>query len=821
MAEQQSTDVKLEIGHVLFIDIVGYSKRLSDEQRKLVQLLNEIVRSTPQFLTAEAAGKLVRLPTGDGMVLVFFSSVDAPVRCAREIGRNLRERPELKLRMGINSGPVDEVSDVNDRRNITGAGINMAQRVMDCGDAGHILLSKRVADDLAQYSEWQPYLHELGEVEVKHGVPIAVVNLYADQFGNSEVPNKIKDAAQQRAAAQKRTVRIRRRRMLVSIVAALLVATLIGIGTWVWQRRIALASAYKVGVAGISDKSIAVLPFENLGDEKENVYLAEGVQDDILTDLTKIADLKVISRRSAAQYRDTKQTIREIGQALQVAHVLEGSVRKVAGRVHVTAQLIDTRNEAQTWAEKYDRDIADVFQIQSDISQAIMTQLKVALLPSERAAIEERPTQDQEAYDLYLRARALVYESGVTVKAAQEDIAKAVTLLESAITRDPKFTLAYCLLSEAQLSLYADEYWNKERLPKAKEALDRALSISPKSPQAHLALAQYIYRALRDPEAAEKELAIAATRLPGDVEVFNLRATIEEQRGRWTKALFDREKASDLDPRDQETASNLIGLYILTRRYGDAEKLCDRMIASIPQQLTGPYWRNKSAIALAKGDTKAAMAALDSNPNRNAGLWGLNFLVAQVFVMERQYAKATEILQSLEETARSHNSIPKGGMIGFTRGHNFELLGRIARAQGQNQTARDYFESARPGFEDWLAKNPEELSEWEGKARAYIAEIDAALGRKEDAIQEGRHAVELWPITRDARVAAEIAAIMAVVYLWSGERDAAIDRIGRIASLPGSPTAGDLKLNPIWDELRSDPRFDKIIAEAAQPIKLD
>jgi adenylate/guanylate cyclase family protein len=240
-----------------------------------------------QFRAAEAAGRLVRLPTGDGMVLAFFTRLDAPVRCAQEISRKLRGHPEPELRVGINSGPVDEVSDVNDRPNVTGAGINMAQRVMDCGDAGHILLSKRVADDLAQYSEWQPYLHELGEVEVKHGIPVAVVNLYADQFGNPEVPNKIKYAAAERAPAQKRAARSKRRQILVLIVSALLVAALIGIGTWVWQRRVALASAYKVGVAGISDKSIAVLPFENLGDEKE----AEGVQDDILTDLTKIADL--------------------------------------------------------------------------------------------------------------------------------------------------------------------------------------------------------------------------------------------------------------------------------------------------------------------------------------------------------------------------------------------------------------------------------------------------------------------------------------------------------------------------------------------------
>jgi len=682
---------------------------------------------------------------------------------------------------------------------VTGAGINMAQRVMDCGDAGHILLSKRVADDLAQYSEWQPYLHELGEVEVKHGIPVAVVNLYADQFGNPEVPNKIKYAAAERAAAQKRAARSKRRQILVLIVSVLLVAAWIGIGTWVWQRRVALASAYKVGVAGISDKSIAVLPFENLGDEKENSYLAEGVQDDILTDLTKIADLKVISRRSAAQYRDTKQTIREIGQALQVAHVLEGSVRKVAGRIHVTAQLIDTRNEAQTWAEKYERDLADVFAIQSEISQAIVAQLKAELSPTEKRAIETKPTQDQEAYDLYLRARALVYEFGVIRTVAQTNLVKAVALLEAAIARDPKFTLAYCLLSEAQLDLYEQEYWNKERLPKAKEAVDAAMRLSPDSPQAHLALAQYSYRAQRDLESAEKELAIAARWLPGEVEIFNLRGAIEEQRGQWAKALRDREKANELDPRDQVTAFNLIDLRINLRRYDEAEKLCEQMISSVSQQLTGPYWRSKSAIALARGDTKAALAALDANPNRNAGLAGLNLLVANVLIMERQYGKAAEIIQSAEEVARSHNVVPKGGAHAYGRGHNLEILGRIARAQGQNEKARSYFEAARPGFEEWLAKNFEELSEYEGKARIYIAEIDAALGRKEDAIREGRHAAELWPVTRDARVAAEIATLLAIVYMWTGEREAAIQQLEEVAKVPGGPTFGDLKLNPVWD----------------------
>jgi tetratricopeptide (TPR) repeat protein len=395
-----------------------------------------------------------------------------------------------------------------------------------------------------------------------------------------------------------------------------------------------------------------------------------------------------------------------------------------------------------------------------------------------------------------------------------------VTLLESAIARDPKFTLAYCLLSKAQLQLYGEEYWNKERLPKAKEAVDTALRLSPNSPQAHLTLAQYIFDALRDPEGAEKELAIAAPALPGEVEAFNLRAAAAEQRGQWAQALRDREKATELDPRDQEAAFSRIALLIDLRRYDDAEKSCDRMIASVGQESTDPYWRFKGAIALARGETKAAMAALDASPNRNAGLEGLNLLVANVLIMERQYEKAAEIVQSAEEVARSRNVLAKGGAHGYGRGHNLEILGRIARAQGQNEKARSYFEAARPGFEEWLAKNFEELSEWEGKARAYIAEIDAALGRKEDAIQEGRHAAELWPRTRDARVASEIGTLLAVVYMWSGDRDAAIQQLEEVVKVPGGPTFGDLRLNPVWDDLRNDTRFDKIIADASLPPSL-
>ena len=578
------------------------------------------------------------------------------------------------------------------------------------------------------------------------------------------------------------------------------------------------------------EKSVAVLPFESFGDDKENAYFADGVQDDVLTDLTKVADLKVISRHSVAQYRDTKQSIRQIGQALQVAHVLEGSVRKVAGRIHVTAQLIDTRNETQIWAEKYDREIEDAFQIQSEISQAIVTQLKATLSAAARAAIEEKPTQDKEAYDLYLQARALVYEQhGTQIGTELEaNAAKAIPLLENAIARDPRFTLAYCVLGDAQFTV--------DDPIKGKAAIDTALRISPNSAEAHLILAKYlIWRSgsEEDVPAGEKELRIAAAALPGRADVFNLRAEVEQQRGQWKQALHDREKAVELDPGDSFTAEDLVTLNLMLRRYETAERLIAHLTATMPQESTDFLWRQRAIIAIARGDTKSAMAALDANPLRNLGVYGLNHLIAHVFVMERNYAKAEEILQSVVEIAYARHLLPKPRLPGdglWPRGVTLEKLGRIARFRGETEKARGYFEAARRIFEETLAKNPGASSWDDSHAPAYIAEIDAALGRKEDAIREGRRAVELWPLKRNAMLAPDVAIYVAIAYMWSGGRDAALQQLAEVAKLPVYPSfvpappglsAGDLKLNPVWDELRNDPRFDKIIAEAAKPIKLD
>jgi len=352
---ERERNFRLEIAHVLFIDIVGYSKLLTNEQRERQQELNRIVRETEQFRAAEAEDKLVRIPTGDGMVLAFFTSPDAPARCAVAISRALNGTSHLPLRMGVHSGPVDLFSDVNDKPNLAGAGVNIAQRVMNCGDAGHILLSARAADDLAQYGEWKSQLHEIGEVEVKHGGRVRVVSLYSDGVGNTALPQTLR---------RQRLVR-RRRFLVVSTVAAILVVVLT-LGTWAWQRQAKIRAQAAAEAVAQREKSVAVLPFENLSTEEQNTIFAGGVHREVLLNLAKIADLKVISRTSVMRYKPgTDRNIKQIADELGVSYVVEGSVQREAEHVRVNVELIDARTDTHAWAETYDGNVADVLAFQS------------------------------------------------------------------------------------------------------------------------------------------------------------------------------------------------------------------------------------------------------------------------------------------------------------------------------------------------------------------------------------------------------------------------------------------------------------------------
>src|SRR5205823_1277017 len=431
MSIEVNKEIELEIAYVLFIDIVGYSKLVTHEQRRLLELLNRIVREAEHFRTAEANGRLITVPTGDGMALVFYNTPEAPVECALEIGRAAREHRELKLRMGMHSGPVSGVVDVSGRSNIAGAGINTAQRVMDCGDAGHVLVSKHMAEDLEQYGHWRRHLHDLGECEVKHGVRVSVANLYTEELGNPEVPQKFRQARKGAAPV----VLEKKGRGWIIGAAVVLIAALI-IGAVLLSRRSASPGTAATTASTIPDKSIAVLPFENLSRDPDNAYFADGIQDEILTRLSKIADLKVISRTSTQQYQSKPGNLSEIARQLGVAHILEGSVQKAGNAVHINVQLIKAPTDAHLWGESYDRELQNIFGVEGEVAKAIADQLRAKLTGQEEQVIAAKPTDNPEAYDAYLRGLAYTLKTGantpVNALGAQKYLREAVKL-------DPKF----------------------------------------------------------------------------------------------------------------------------------------------------------------------------------------------------------------------------------------------------------------------------------------------------------------------------------------------------------------------------------------------
>ena len=790
-AESQSGS-ELEIGHVLFMDVVGYSKLLLNEQKDLQQQLNEVVRVTEQFRVAEAAGKLIRLPAGDGMALVFFNSPEAPVKCALEISEALKAHPHLKLRMGIHSGPVSGVTDVNDRSNVAGAGINMAQRIMDCGDAGHILLSKRAADDLAQDERWQPKLHDLGEIEVKHGIKVFVVSLYTDQLGNPERPAKLKLAAQKERAS-----RARKRIIMAGGLALLFAAA----GAFLMLRRSEQRKHEPALLA--AEKSVAVLPFENLSKDEENAFFARGVQDEILDNLAKIADLKVISRTSVMKYKSgPERNLREIAKALGVSHVVEGSVQRAGGRVRVVAQLIDARNDAHVWAEHYDRDFADIFAIQSEIAQKIADQLRAKLSTAEKSAIAERPTADLVAYAFYTKARDL--DTWENWEGDEKNLAQKVELLEKATQRDPTFALAYCELAKTHIDLtnMTGEADVRKHRELARKAAEDALRVRPDLGEAHLELARYYFYAFDYPRARE-ELAIVRRKLPNSAEALVIEARIGRHENRWDASLADLQKANELDPRNGEIEFYLGLTYLETRRYSDFEQLRVKQVAND----TSDNLSSLIALArvrLAQGDPVAAQSALDQVPldfSPHGSIWNTRFIAA---LYRRDYDAASRVIAATPA---------KWADVAFGDQTSSWAEGLVARARGYKQAAQAGFAAAREKMEAAFRDKPADavyLSE--------VATVDAGLGRKEQAIREARRAAELLPIEKDGVNGPTIVADLALVYAWTGERDLALEQLEKVATIPASfatiRSYGDLRFNPCWDSLRGDPRFEKIVAAA-------
>src|SRR5213596_959408 len=700
MADKQKAKLRLEIAHVLFMDIVGYSKLLIDEQSEALQELNQIVRKTDAVRTAEAAGQLIFLPTGDGMALVFTGSVEEPVECALQISQRLRAEPSLPVRMGIHSGPVHHVADVNQRENIAGAGINIAQRVMDCGDAGHILLSRRVADDLAQYSEWRPYLHDLGRVEVKHGVRLEVVNFYNQEAGNSQLPGKLKSAARKRST---------KRWMLAAAVVLIAAMSFVVL-------RIGLRARSGGSSLSVSEKSIAVLPFENLSAEKENAFFADGVQNEILTNLAKIADLKVISRASVMVYKvGNPRNLRDIGQQLGVAHVLEGSVQRAGRKVRVSAQLIDARTDRHVWAETYDRDLADVFAIETELAQAIAGELQAKLTSSEKAAIEEKPTQDLVAYDFYVRALSVIYNAQVDL-GPSVNLSEAVDLLNKAVARDPNFFLAYCQLAFAHDLAYLEETdHTPARLAMAKSAIDSAFRLRPDSGEAHLALAWHLFWGYSDYDRARAELARAQQSLPNNPRVYELAGSMDRSQRRWADATHNLERACELDPRNLPYLINLGSTYLWLHDYDHHVRIMDRIVALHRDRRPGRIFR-ASIEVYRRADTGPLRAAIEKILTKEPGSEKDPFVAGQRYTLalyDRDWDAAGRAAAVLSQK----NSLPWGFP---SLGRDF-WVGVVARLKGDETSARAAFMRARAQQEEEIRDHPDDVG-----LLADLGLIDAA-----------------------------------------------------------------------------------------------
>jgi TolB-like protein/Flp pilus assembly protein TadD/class 3 adenylate cyclase len=616
-------DPQLEIAHVLFIDIVGSAKLLTNEQSEVLRGLNQIVRDTEQFRAAEAAGKLIRLPTGDGMALAFFTSPEAPVRCAMEISKALRNNPKLPLRMGVNSGPVDPVLDVNERSNVAGAGITMAQRVMDCGDAGHILLSKRIADDLAQYTKWQPYLHDLGECEVKHGARVSLVNLYTDEVGNPAIPEKLKKERQTTAAATStKPTNLRKPALLAG---ALLLAFALAIGFWALSHR---ESQKMANALASPEKRIAVLPFKPVLPENRDQVLELGMADTLITKLSNSREIIVSSLPSVRKYGGLEQDPVAAGRELQVNSVLEGNVQKLGDRIRVTVRLISVPDGASLWASTFDEKFTDVFAVQDAISQKVADALALRLSGDEQRRLTKRYTENIEAYQLYLTGR--YHWSRLT----PPEIREGLRSYEQAIKLDPTYALAYFGLAEANRSLSINaDVPSKDCLPQAKAAAKKALEIDDSLAEAHASLSFSLIWFDWDWAGGEREAKRAIALNPNSAVAHFAHGHVLSDLGHHQEAIAEIARARELDP-----------VFLLFRA------------------LEGMFLHH------ARRDDEA-LARLQKTLELDPNFWVTHLILGKVYTQQRKYSDAiTEFNKARELSHGNSEAIASSGYVAALMG---------------------------------------------------------------------------------------------------------------------------------------------------------
>jgi len=790
MSTEIKKEIELQIAHVLFIDIVGYSKLSINDQHAAIEELNRIVRAAEQFQRAEAASRLLKIPTGDGMALVFYTSPEGPAQCAVEISRVLKEHPRLQLRMGIHSGPVSGVVDVNERANLAGTGINMAQRVMDCGDAGHILLSKRVADDLGEYEQWRPLLHDLGECRAKHGMRVSIVNLHADQVGNPLLPKKFQ-------ALKKHRSRMR----WAGVTAALLTLAAIVAG-------VAMFSRYRLRpTLAAQEKSIAVLPFENRSRDPDNAYFADGIQDEILTRLSKIADLKVISRTSTQHYKSAPENLPEIARQLGVAHILEGSVQKSGDAVRVNVQLIKAANDSHLWADTYDRRLIDIFSVESEVAKAIAEQLRAKLTGSEEQVIADRPTDNVEAYDAYLRGLANTLGTAIT----SANALAAQKYLREALRLDPKFALAWALLSSVDAIGYRTERLQATiaLCEEARLAAETALTLQPNLGEAIMAKGEYYYCCAKDFGAAARYFEQARQFLPSSSRIPESLGIVARRLGQWDRSESYFDEAEQLDPHNVSLLATQAETYRARRRFPQALRKLDEILDITPDDIT--VLIQKTAIAQAEGDLARAAAFLARLHSAADNPYAFQIKAYQA-ILERRPAP---IISPLKEILAKPDPT-----LGYYNGDLRFWLGWAQEIAGDNLAARESWRQARNELNPLLKEQPDNKN-----LIGDLALINMGLGDKATALALAERAMAEHPIDKDAIDGPNMVEIFARVAAGTGEPDRAIAALQKLLLIPYSGalttplTPALLRLDPMFDPLRNDPRFQQLASDTLTGAK--
>jgi TolB-like protein/Tfp pilus assembly protein PilF len=793
MSANDKSDPELEIGHVLVMDVVGYSKLLIHRQSEILQRLNEIVRGTNQFRTANTQGKLIRLPTGDGMALV-FGDPKAPIECAMEVATALKSYPEIQLRMGIHSGPINEVLDVNERTNVAGAGIDIAQRVMDCGDAGHILLSKRVADDLAPYARWNAHLHELGECEVKHGRKISLVNFYTDEVGNPQSPLKLAPKSAEAVPSPAPSPTATNWRKLILLTGFLLLA-MFGILLWRFSHTARVIPAE----TSIPEKSIAVLPFENRSEDKANAYFADGVQDEILTRLSKIGDLKVISRTSTRRYKSAPENLSEIGKQLGVANLLEGSVQKTKDQVRVNVQLIRAANDSHLWAETFDRRLTDIFAVESEVASAIADKLQAALTGSEQQALASKPTTNLDAYDAYLHG--LDFDRRTESPA---DLLEAIRFLELAVKLDPTFALAWARLGRVEANFYFQDIdISPARRESARNAVETAVRLQPDLGESWLALGYYRFFCERNLKLARTAFENARHRLPNDSDVLLALSYVDLHQGRPDNALVLQAQALQLDPRNVVVFLSQAETFISLRRFAEARAVHDQALMITPHETE--LMAFKAGTYQAEGDLKRANELFGETAPEP---WTARAYPMQLrqLMFERRYDEMISRLRPL--------LAERGPSTEINRDTYYWLLGMAQKLTGDLDGARSTFAQGR----DFVLAIIQKSGGPQGGIHATIALMYAGVGDKPNALREANRAVELEG--DDTYFGPSAGEVLAIVEVQTGETASALARLPKLLNdhyfswLSFAPlTPALLRIDPVWDPLRNDPQFQKLSQE--------